>query len=396
MQKKIRLAIITTHPIQYNAPLYKTLTERNKLTIKVFYTWGKASIENKFDPGFGKQINWDIPVLRGYGYEFLNNVAKDPGSHHFYGIDNPDIISKIKEWQPDALFLYAWSFKSHLKVLRYFHKRIPILFRGDSTLLNDAKGFSVKKIIRHTFLKWVYNHIDAALYVGTQNKRYFMACGVPENKLFFAPHAVDNHFFSDSDELHTAEAKKIRSEAGIPDSDILFLYAGKIQEEKNLIFLITTFLKISHPNAHLMIVGNGPLESQAKKAAGENNNIHFIDFKNQSRMPAVYRAGDVFVLPSQSETWGLAVNEAMACSRAVLVSNQCGCYNDLISPGENGYVFNYNDPDDLISKFNLLLQVKNNLKRMGMRSAEVISSWNYHTISDTVEKVVSKAALNEG
>lgn len=347
-------------------------------------------MENKFDPGFGKQIDWDIPVLHGYEYEFLNNAAKDQGSHHFYGIDNPEIISKIKSWQPDALFVYAWNFKSHLKVLRYFHKRIPILFRGDSTLLNDAKGFSVKKMIRHTFLKWVYHYIDAALYVGVQNKRYFRACGVPENKLFFAPHAVDNHFFSDLDALHTSHAKAIRSEAGISESDIVFLYAGKIQEEKNLMFFISTFLKVQQPNAHLMIVGNGPLEARAKKAAGENRNVHFIDFKNQSEMPAVYRAGDVFVLPSQSETWGLAVNEAMSCSRAVLVSNKCGCYNDLIYPGENGYVFNSNDSDDLLSKFNLLLQDKNTLKQMGIRSAEIISSWNYHTISDTVEKVVKQ------
>lgn len=63
-----RLAIITTHPIQYNAPLFKLLTQRNNITIKVFYTWGKSVLENKYDPGFKKNIEWDIPLLDGYGF----------------------------------------------------------------------------------------------------------------------------------------------------------------------------------------------------------------------------------------------------------------------------------------------------------------------------------------
>jgi hypothetical protein len=87
MAKQKRLAIITTHPIQYYAPLFKQLAQ--EVQLKVFYSWGAHSVA-KNDPGFGKTIEWDIPLLDGYQYAFENNVAKDPGSHHFRGIINPD------------------------------------------------------------------------------------------------------------------------------------------------------------------------------------------------------------------------------------------------------------------------------------------------------------------
>ncbi|MGN6533252.1 MAG: glycosyltransferase family 1 protein, partial [Ginsengibacter sp.] len=87
--KPIRLAIITTHPIQYNAPLFSLLAKRNTINIKVFYTWGEKVLQDKFDPGFGKNINWDIPLLEGYDFQFVSNISADPGSHHFGGIDNP-------------------------------------------------------------------------------------------------------------------------------------------------------------------------------------------------------------------------------------------------------------------------------------------------------------------
>ena len=166
-----RLAIVTTHPIQYNAPLFELLSQRKKITIKVFYTWGETVIEKKYDPGFGKVIEWDIPLLDGYDYEFAENIANDKGSHHFKGIDNPHIIEAIEQFKPDAVLVYGWSFKSHLKIMRHFKNKVPVLFRGDSTLL-DERGL-LSSLKRNLFLRWVYRHVDVALYVGKNNFDYF-------------------------------------------------------------------------------------------------------------------------------------------------------------------------------------------------------------------------------
>ena len=199
-----RLAIITSHPIQYNAPLFTLLAKRGNIGVKVFYTWGEAVLQKKYDPGFNKDIKWDIPLLEGYEYHFVKNIAANPGSHHFKGIDNPGLLQDIKEWDADAVLVYGWAFKSHLKAIRYFYKKIPVLFRGDSTLLGQKKN--LKKLLRSVFLKWVYSHVDKALYVGTNNKNYFLQHGLQERQLVFVPHAVDNDRFSGNEEAFTAAA----------------------------------------------------------------------------------------------------------------------------------------------------------------------------------------------
>src|SRR5258708_7201810 len=139
----MRLAIITTHPIQYYAPVFKLLQERQQLTIMVFYTWGEGA-EVKYDPGFGATIAWDIPLLDGYPFTWVYNTACDPGSHHYKGIINPGLIQQVQQWEADAILVFGWAYQSHLKCLRYFKGRIPTYFRGDSTLLDEPKG--LKKI----------------------------------------------------------------------------------------------------------------------------------------------------------------------------------------------------------------------------------------------------------
>jgi hypothetical protein len=187
-----RLAIVITHPIQYYAPLFKLLNQRKQIDIKVFYTWGEGSVK-KFDPAFGKDIDWDIPLLDGYNYEWAQNTATDPGSHHFKGIITPGLTDQIKEWKPNAILVFGWAYQSHLKVLRYFKNKIPVYFRGDSTLLDELPG--PRSLLKTVFLKWVYSHVDHAFYVGTNNKAYFKKYGLKDNQLSFAPHAIDNKRF---------------------------------------------------------------------------------------------------------------------------------------------------------------------------------------------------------
>ncbi|MGB3547223.1 MAG: hypothetical protein WBA17_09630, partial [Saprospiraceae bacterium] len=90
-----KLAIVTTHPIQYNAPLFKLLASRKKLSLRVFYTWSQAADTVK-DRTFDRDIKWDIPLLEGYDYEFVQNISKKPGSHHFFGIDCPALNTRLK------------------------------------------------------------------------------------------------------------------------------------------------------------------------------------------------------------------------------------------------------------------------------------------------------------
>lgn len=377
----MKLAIITTHPIQYYAPVFKMLTASQKLDIKVFYTRGQQ--ERTLDRGFGKNISWDIPLLEGYEYTFLENTARAPGTHHFRGIINPELISAVEQWQAEAVLVFGWSYLSHLRAMRYFKGKIPVYFRGDSHLLDEDAG--LKRKLRRIFLRWVYSYVDTAFYVGTNNKEYFLKHGLKESQLIYAPHAIDNARFSDPSGKYAAEAMQWREKLGVSSDQKIILFCGKFENKKDPLLL----LQMAHAwkdrtDVEFLFVGNGHLQARMKKEATQLKNVSFLDFQNQSRMPVVYRLGDVFVLPSRGpgETWGLAVNEAMTCGRPVVVSDKVGCAPDLVKEGENGFVFEAGNLQALKESIMKLLRM--DLKEAGQQSEKLIQAWNFQAIVQSI------------
>lgn len=376
-----RLAIVTTHPIQYYAPVFKLLHERGLVAIKVYYTWGEAAA-NKYDPGFKKSFNWDLPLLEGYPYEWAVNTATNPGSHHFKGIVTPGLNKQITDWAPDAVLVFGWAYKGHLSAMRYFKGKIPVFFRGDSTLLDAASG--IKSTIKKFLLRRIYKKVDYAFYVGSNNKAYFKTFGLSDDRLLFAPHAIDNDRFGVD---HQQEANTLRTELGLLPGDILILFAGKFERKKNPLILLEAFKKIKTPGLHLLFVGNGELEHQLKHEAGGDGHVHFKDFKNQTEMPVIYQAADLFCLPSAGpgETWGLAVNEAMAAGKTVLVSDKAGCAVDLVKHNINGEVFKSQSVEELAGALQRLTLNKESLAKMGQQSKNIIQAWNFVAIAQAIE-----------
>ena len=343
---KRKLAIVCTHAIQYYAPVFRALAESDDIDVRVFYTWSQAAADSVFDSGFRAHVKWDIPLLEGYAHQFVPNVAQRPGPDHFFGLNTPTLAREVEAWQPDALLVYTWNSWSHLQALCHFKGRVPVLFRGDSTLIDDRSWW--RAALRRMVLTWVYGHVDAAIAVGSNNRDYFAWCGLPEERIALAPHSVDTLRFASDSEMHEKRAADWRRELHIGPEDIVLLFAGKLQSKKNPGLLLDAFGALEG-GAHLVYVGNGELEAELKSKAATRANVHFLSFQNQSNMPAVYRLGDVFVLPSQGpeETWGLALNEAMASGRPVIASSKVGGARDLIRPGENGWMFESGDGNAL-------------------------------------------------
>ena len=367
--------------------MFKFLAESGKFALKVFYTWGENSL-NVYDPGFGKQRSWDIDLLSGYDYTFVRNTSTNPGSHHHNGIINPDIIEQINKFRPDAIIIYGWNFDSNLKIIRHFKGKIPILFRGDSTLLDEKNGFSVKSFLRQQYLKWVYSHVDVALSPGTASDAYFKFVGLKSHQIIRAAHAVENDRFSLS-----FRATRGTSQRGTP---ITFLFAGKFEPKKNPLLLIRAFKKLyeTNKNIHLFLVGDGILKDEIINELKQLSTLNqqpftLLPFQNQSAMPSIYKKGDIFVLPSQGpgETWGLAINEAMAAGCAVIASDKCGGAKDLIEEAKNGYVFKSGDENDLVDKMQNMLK-QDNYIAMGEYATEKIEHFTYRHFLDALSNVL--------
>lgn len=386
----MRLAILSTHPIQYYAPLFRKLHE-GPLDIHVFYGWEGMAQKAAVDPGFGTAVQWDIPLLDGYPHTFLKNESPDPGTHHFRGIDAPEVIERISEWTPDALLVFGWNYRSHLRALRHFSGRVPVLFRGDSNLLDERPGF--RRTARRLFLRWIYRHVDIALYVGTHNREYFLKHGIDEEQLVWAPHAIDNERFMEDQDRREKEAKSWRRELGVDDDEMVFLFMGKLESKKDPMLLLDAFRGLNGRGMHLVFGGTGPLEERLRERAGELRDVHFIGFQNQSRMPVAYRMADVFVLPSRGpgETWGLAVNESMASGRPVIVSDRVGCAPDLVVEGETGWTFSAGDRNELASVLERAAGDPALLRRMGENARRLIKAWSIRAEADRMVAAVEQS-----
>jgi glycosyltransferase involved in cell wall biosynthesis len=157
----------------------------------------------------------------------------------------------------------------------------------------------------------------------------------------------------------------------ISDDKQVLLFAGKFEDKKRPVELMRAVQSLSDPSVLLVMVGAGALGEEVNAiAAADPIRFRVLPFQNQSRMPVVYRLGDVFILPSAfDETWGLAVNEALACGRPVLVSDRVGCAADVVD-ASCGRIFSWAESSSLPTALKEMMRDRTGLSEMGRVSAK--------------------------
>jgi len=344
-----RLAVIVSHPTQYYSPWFRWLQAGTDLNLRVFYLWD-FGVTLRRDPSFGTAFRWDVDLLSGYESEFVPNAARHPGAETFMGFNNPGLGGRLSAWRPEALLLFGYKWASHLRAVAWARlHRVPIIFRGDSHFLGRSGPAPAARLA----LRLLFRQFSAFAFVGEANRSYFRALGVPDGRLFFAPHSVDHTLFDPLRPDHREAALRLRSGLGIAPSTRVVLYAGKLVAAKQPRGLLEAFLALNPRDAALVFVGEGPEKTSLEsRAAGDRGRVHFLPFANQSEMPSRYLAADIFALPSGGcfETWGLSVNEAMHMGLPCLVSDRVGCQRDLVTDGVTGWVFQSTDTLELRDK----------------------------------------------
>jgi glycosyltransferase involved in cell wall biosynthesis len=339
----LRLGIVLSHPTQYYSPWFRWLRTHAAIEFRVFYLWD-FGVTGRRDPEFGVKLTWDVDLLSGYDAEFVPNCAERPGTDHFWGLRNPALPRRLAAWRPDAVLLFGYHYATHLRAIAWCRwKNIPLIFRGDSHLLGQPRPSRFKRAA----LRLLYRQFSAITYVGAANRAYFEAFGVPAPHLHFSPHSVDHGHFNPANPDYCDAARRLRSELAISSGKRVVLFAGKLVPRKQPLALLEAFLSAPRPDVTLLFVGDGEQKPVLQALAAQNPaaDVRFLPFVNQSEMPACYLLADLFVLPSRgnSETWGLAVNEAMHMGIPCLVSDVVGCQADLVTDGETGWVFRAGD-----------------------------------------------------
>ena len=324
-----RIGFLISHPLQYYAPIFRELAKRCDL--KVFFAH-RQTAEQQASAGFGVAFDWDVDLLSGYDSRFLTNVSRRPSTDRFAGCDTPGIAEEIARGF-DAFVVPGWALRSYWQAVRACRRRgVPVLVRGDSQL--GSQRNSAVRIAKALAFSHLLRRFDGCLYVGQRNREYLLHYGVPTERLFFSPHCVDNDAFAAA----SSGIRRVQRPRRV-------LFVGKLIGRKHPADLLHAVARLRDEPVQIAFAGSGELESELRQiAAASSVDADFMGFVNQSELPAVYASADLLVLPSDSqETWGLVVNEAMACGIPAVVSDVVGCGPDLVEAGRTGTTFPFGD-----------------------------------------------------
>jgi glycosyltransferase involved in cell wall biosynthesis len=386
LKKKVRLAYLVSHPIQYQAPLLRRIAQEPDIDLTVFFG-SDFSVRGYQDKGFGVDVKWDVPLLDGYRHKFLP-VLRDNGTQTVTTPLNYGIFSAVRgtatERPFDVLWVHGYSTVNALHaILAANALGIPVLVRAESRSTNQKQNI-IKRSAKRIFFRALKGLIDGVLPIGTLNAaywRHYLGDDLPQ---FLMPYAVDNHYFQSRSQQAVAGRETLQRELDLDPSRPVILFASKLQTRKRCQDLLDAYLNLSsceadalHP--YLVIVGDGEERSNLEERVKQSgtSGVRFCGFRNQSELPRFFDLATVFVLPSLDEQWGLIVNEVMNSGRAVIVSDQVGCQPDLIADGVEGCVFPAGDVAALTEALRRTITSSAMARAMGQRGLERIQTWSY-------------------
>lgn len=375
----IRLGVVAASPVYYQTPLYRQLATDPRLDVTVIFC-SDVGLQSA-DIGFGHPVAWDVDPLVGFRSVFLKHAATRGPAGKFFALRDIDVVGQVRRGDFDVLWLHGYYSLTHLlAAITQRLRRRPIFVREEQNLLQPRPRWKrgMKRLLFRTVFGRAY-----ALTIGVENARWFRAQGVAEQRMFRVPYAVDNDRFQSESRLLRPRRVELRRELSIPaDTGPVFLTVARLEPRKQPHFLLEAFrLAREAQRCTLLVVGSGPLEGELRSEVARRGipDVVFAGFRNQSEVGRAYACADVFLLPSASETWGVTVNEAMNFGLPVVVSDRVGCARDLVRDGENGFVVNADDPEELADRIRLLAESIELREWLGARALDVVSKCTYAT-----------------
>jgi len=377
-QPPYRLAAVTSHPVQYQAPLFRQLADHEAVALTVFYG-DDRSVAGEIDPEFGVRVQWDRPLLEGYRYVFLTRRQSAAGAIRRLAAD-AGIILHLWRGRYDAVLIHSYATRlSMMAYLGALASGTPVLLRTESERLRPRHR--VIEALKAVLLRPLLALTAGVLVIGKANRAFYDHYGVARERQFFTPYSVDSDFFASQRGLVEASSGERRRRLGWTADVTVIGFSGKLYPLKrveDLVDAVATLQQEGLP-AGLLVVGDGPsrvaLEQRARSQ--QLKWTVFAGFRNQSELPDWYSCMDALVLPSRSETWGLVLNEAMLFGLPVLASSRVGSVADLIEPGRNGYVFDVGDVEALTGALRGLIASPTARRAFGERSESIVRRYSY-------------------
>lgn len=326
----MKLRVLALHPIQYQAPLWRELSQHEGVTdFEVWFMSRGMTAGGGYDPGFDRHFSWDMDLTSGYAHRYFRNLSARSERSGIFSRINPGVITSIRKVKPDAIIVIGHGTITSILALAYSRAlSVPTILYGDYSQPQRRFLGSVRRS--------VVRLATAGAFVGGRNRHLYTESGLREHRLIEVPFSIDtSHFVKNRSPEHTPNRRPIA------------IFAAKLIKLKRHADVLHALAAISTERRPLLrIIGSGPEEQNLRELAtnlGIDRDVEWRGFVNYSEMPNEYQVASVSILASDREAWGLAVNESMAASVPAIVSEACGCVDDLVIEGITGHRFSVGD-----------------------------------------------------
>lgn len=353
--KKLKLAVVVSHPIQHFCPQYVSFQKIENIDCKIFFA-SALGYKKYIDPAFKQEISWDNLHLDKFQHVFLNGEKVIPSNKR---LDATDIEDKLEEFKPDVIITYGYWQKIQRRVYNWAVKnKVKLAYISDSELMH--KSNFLKKIFKFFFLKKYFSLIDYFLSVGDSNEDFYKYYGVDVKQIIRMHFPIDIYLYEESYASRSLLRKEIRERYAIGEREIVASVVGKLVSWKRQASIIKAMSIMEKEGLymHLFVIGSGDKLTALKKAAKTliTSKVHFTGFLSVNDLPHYYAASDFYVHPSSYEPHSIAISEAIYMGCPVIVSNTSGSYGrtDDVQENKNGFIFSLGKIDTLINAIRIL------------------------------------------
>lgn len=291
------------------------------------------------------------------------------------------LFKTFNEFQPTILNVTGYFDYAQVALMVYARmKGVKVVLSSESSLMDHNRS-PIKEKIK----SWIVGNANAFFCFGKSSADYLLSLGVKESQI-----AVKHAAVIDEDIVRANFDKAKSAAVQDPSSQTKrqFVYVGRLAEEKNLEMLIEAFKSLKEKTAgadwNLLFVGDGPARKNLELLSGDylqNKSIIFAGGHPWYKVPDWLAQSDVLILPSKSEPWGLVVNEAMVCGMPVIVSEKCGCAEDLVKDNINGFTFSPDNKSQLENAMQFFAKHPEKIRPMGEASLVLIKPFSSKTVA---------------
>jgi glycosyltransferase involved in cell wall biosynthesis len=364
---KRRLVITTEIISPYRIPVFNVLAEHPEVDLHVIFL-------AETDPSMRR---WKIykEEIR-FSYEVLPHWRRRLAGYNV--LLNRGVAPALERAQPDVIVCGGYGYLASWQVLGWARRgKRPVFLWSESNQQDQRRGMSHVEMLKRRFI----GECSGFVVPGKSAAAYIATFGVPPERIFVAPNAVDNPFFAREALAARSRAAEMRRQLGLPER--YFLCVGRLVFSKGVFDLLDAYSQLApdlRAGTELLFVGDGleQTELEARAAAIHPGVVRFAGFAHREQLAVYYALAEALVFPTHTDPWGLVVNEAMACGIPIVATDAGGCVVDLVQDGWNGYVVPKNAHEKLAGALTKVARSPDLSAAMGARSAQRIEQYSPH------------------